>query len=79
MAWTIGGAVEAYLSAHFQFPNGVPPPGLFTDPQGNRSAAAHGSTGATRAIKSARRSARLNRNTLPRRFGTWTFRFTDGN
>ena len=26
----LGGAVEAYLSSHFQgFPNGVPPPGLY--------------------------------------------------
>jgi two-component system nitrogen regulation response regulator GlnG len=26
----LGGAVEAYLSTHFQgFPNGVPPPGLY--------------------------------------------------
>ncbi|MGY3082068.1 DNA-binding NtrC family response regulator [Bradyrhizobium sp. LM6.10] len=40
----LGGAVEAYLSSHFQgFPNGVPPPGpLSPHPQGDRGAAAHG-------------------------------------
>jgi len=74
----LGGAVEAYLSSHFSgFPTACRRRALSPDPQGDRSALAHGSIGGDAATRSAPPTCSPQpQYAAEEGFATSTFRYT---